>query len=491
MKSIKISYQQVNKRVSEPIDYNELIKLIPTLFPSIQEIDLNQYTIYYIENLNCRKAVKNNEEFTNILRDCQSPIRMEIVKENIAIALQESKELQCQQMIQEQKQQPQSQDQDLNEFNLLDDQSQNQPEIINKGKENEEDKKQQEIKQEEVQRDKEVENNDSKEEMNDIMLSKIDQLLTSRLADLENRFEKIFQSQSIKSNIQQQPEELSKITYNNISNTNKISSNTIKDKDIVNKLYTNEYCSYCKNPTLSKKFICVVCDQLILCELCQDQHIVHPLIRIVQSNNNKGLVSRNDIIKYLQTKKMTKKREKQGAIQYFFNQQMKLDFYLRLQTKNGLTSFAIPRNKITTIVLVLSSQALMNIDEEIYFIVINNHFMKVSHPNPLQGIKAFGHQEMEISFDPQNQILAETIEISIQVKETKIVIEPLVLEIKVVDPPEVELENANIFFKDYEEIANISAEDKIEMFNLFKSRGKSNVKKINKILSKYNIQIPS
>ena len=50
--------------------------------------------------------------------------------------------------------------------------------------------------------------------------------------------------------------------------------------------------------------------------------------------------------------------------------------------------------------------------------------------------------------------------------------------------------NADLLLKDYDEIAQISTEDKIQLYRLIVNGSEQNAKEINVILGKYNLQLP-
>ena len=304
------------------------------------------------------------------------------------------------------------------------------------------------------------------------ILTKIDALLNSKFQQLENKISTIFKSQTIKSQWNTQMS----VPLNQSQ-----------------KAYSNEICNYCHNPLNLKKYQCIICDNLILCENCEHTHYEHPLIKFDLNANYKSLKNKEEIVKYLKTSNEvveSKKPRLFSMIKNIFVKNKNDDYFLKLFKKDKICSFAVPLNAQYPFIISLTNETNVELTEEIEFIIKNSYGLTINTISNVKRIEAFQTVDILFTVEHPKECRTYKVDLTLHTNKNKIVYQPLALEIKVVEKEDLEKTNADLLLKDYDEIAQISTEDKIQLYRLIVNGSEQNAKEINVILGKYNLQLP-
>ena len=324
-----------------------------------------------------------------------------------------------------------------------------------------------------VELSKEEENkmiNDN-EKVDQKLIEKIDTLLNSKFQYLESKMMTMFESQISKVNV----------IKPNISAI-------IDDKNINSK----EYCMNCHNKIINKKYQCVVCDDITLCENCEYSHNEHPLIKFNLSSSYQSNMTRDDVIKYLKGVDDKEKRKPLlfSFLQNLFFKDKQTDFILKIYKKDHVNLFGVPINSQYHFVLTLVNETNAVLDEPVYIVIKNNDGINITSETKIDKINALEFIDLSFTIEPIKECKTFNIEIHIHTKENNIYYEPLALEIQSVEEKDLEKTNADLLLKDYDDIVKINQEDKIQIYRLIQSGCEKNAKEINQILSKYNLQVP-
>lgn len=324
-----------------------------------------------------------------------------------------------------------------------------------------------------VELSKEEENkmiNDN-EKIEQKLIEKIDTLLNSKFQYLESKMMTMFESQISKVNV----------IKPNISAI-------IDDKNINSK----EYCMNCHNKIINKKYQCVVCDDITLCENCEYSHNEHPLIKFNLSSSYQSNMTRDDVIKYLKGVDDKEKRKPLlfSFLQNLFFKDKQTDFILKIYKKDHVNLFGVPINSQYHFVLTLVNETNAVLDEPVYIVIKNNDGINITSETKIDKINALEFIDLSFTIEPIKECKTFNIEIHIHTKENNIYYEPLALEIQSVEEKDLEKTNADLLLKDYDDIVKINQEDKIQIYRLIQSGCEKNAKEINQILSKYNLQVP-
>lgn len=304
------------------------------------------------------------------------------------------------------------------------------------------------------------------------ILTKIDDLLNSRFQQLENKISTIMKSKITKSQ------------YN---------SRMSVPINISQKAYSNEICNYCHNPLNLKKYQCIICDNLIFCENCEQTHYEHPLIRFNLDAEYKSLQSKEEIIKYLkQSNEVVESKNTRlfSMVKSVFVKNKSEGYFIKLYKKDKVYSFAVPLNEKYTFVLSLTNETKVDLNEEVGFIIKNGYGLKITNESNIKNIGASQTVDVLFTIEPPKVCETYNIEITLNTLKNKLIYQPLSLEIKVVNKEDLEKANADLLLKDYDEIAQITTEDKIKLYRLIINGNEKNAKEINLILRKYNLQLP-
>ena len=303
------------------------------------------------------------------------------------------------------------------------------------------------------------------------LIEKIDTLLNSKFQLLESKMKNMLES------------EMSRVSV-----VKPNLSAVIDDKEH----NSNEYCMNCHNRIVNKKYQCVICDDITLCENCEFSHNEHPLIKFNLQSQYQSNMTRDEVIKYLKGVDDKEKRKPLlfSFLHNLFFKDKQTDFILKLYKKDHVNLFGVPLNSQYHFVLTLVNETNSDLNEPVYIIIKNNNGINISTHEKIERIEALKFIDIPFTIEPIKECRTFNIEIHIHTKENNIYYEPLALEIQSVEEKDLEKTNADLLLKDYDDIVKINQEDKIQIYRLIQNGCEKNAKEINKILGKYNLQVP-
>jgi hypothetical protein len=358
--------------------------------------------------------------------------------------------------------------------------------------------------------------------LDETLVEKIDEILSSRIKLMEENFRKMLQSQQeqLSSSNQNQNQNLqqnlstnsnkdiekSQPVYNPIPNINnnqiipneninlpprsrpenqveqiqheiKISQNPIHSNELYqssissyddNDVFMNEFCSSCKFQLISNKFICLLCEDYILCSKCEKEHTDHPLMKV--NYRSKGISSKDELSKLLVSNYKRIKKQKGGMIKNI-GKGIKGMFQSKDQHSVKLTPllptvFAMATNSKGLLTIRISNETEDDIYEEITIFAINNKRIKISSES-LKGMSIGSSRDIILQIEAPDEQSVQLFEICANSKGEKSNYSNFIkFEINIVSPEDVDEANANLIFHAHEEILNLSKDKKIVLYKL-------------------------
>ena len=384
---------------------------------------------------------------------------------------------------------------------------------------------------------------DNSKLIDEVLVSKIDQLISNRLSLLENNFKKMFEENQMQSRLYQQSlnyevpstsnHEIKEISEKKNATTDLILTNLeninilenkkvqtieidqvkpkieiksqqkplieVKDevfssiseiKDHLGKenYHFNEYCSICRFQILKNKYVCLLCDNFNLCSHCESQHLEHPLMKI--NINNRTIINKEEIERFFKNQRREKKlKENKGGILKNLGKMFKHpENVIKIYPKNP-TIFAMSKNSKQNFSLKIENSTNSKISEEIVIYPNNNKNFKVSTV-VIDRMEPKEIRHIELTMNSPDKDGSYEFEISAKFMNNKVMLSPLKLIIMVTNPEDVDEANANIMFSNYEEVMKLPKEKRIALYNIVTGEFvRKDFKDILIIMRKHNFEI--
>jgi hypothetical protein len=341
--------------------------------------------------------------------------------------------------------------------------------------------------------------NFSKLENQEYLISKIDEIVLSRMKVMEENFKRLLDYQNSKTfatdvkahgfndnlqfiknndislerkikaeneiqNIQHGLEIKSlnkdEIAYNPLTRIDKV-YRSLAEKDLENEDYhVNEFCSACKFQILKNKFICVMCENFILCSHCEEGHLQHPLLKVNVINNR--ITTKEELIQYC-VDLHNKTNKNQGFIQKNLNKIINLSpskQYIKLDTKGSSLCFDMNADSKLNYPINLENITNENLEETIILSAINNKTFKVNS-KIVENIESRSIKAIEILLSSPNEYGTYEFEITAHSKNKGCLSNNLKFIISVVPSNKYEEADENLMFAEWDELFQLPKEDKI------------------------------
>jgi hypothetical protein len=483
MQGIKFSHGNINKRVNEKIEsYERLIEVVRQLFDNINDI----IHIWYLNN--AEKQFVNSEE---AFRKFASQQKEAVLKLEVSFEKKEFDYVLESVGISESFTIYDKVDNKLREKVFEEKAVQNL--LIGESKETETF-----IETSELATNTVIVNHSEKETQvthkdKELMLNKIDEVLSSKLKLMEDKFEIMFRRL-----------ENSKIYDSKIEDINGYKPNNCKENLILVKpfqdptftsfnenddYFKDEYCSRCKYQIIANKFICMLCVNYKLCSQCERTHTDHPLLKI--NINCKSVKSEDDLINNILSKNNTK--EKKGIIKTITSMFHADAHIVNISANNVPLKFALPVGERLVYNIIVQNAGKTRINEPIVISVINNKNFAVKDNNKtIPMLDIYENKELEFFFEAPDEEGVYYLEITAYGGGKKLKVEPVKLEIHVTQKDNCEERNAELFFSDYEEASDLPTDKKVLLYRLVDEKiSERDISDIILIMKKHNFDLLS
>ena len=157
---------------------------------------------------------------------------------------------------------------------------------------------------------------------------------------------------------------------------------------------------------------------------------------------------------------------------------------------NKITNFAVAINHPVSFDISIKNENRFEINEDIYLYIKNSFGITKDNVKVGNNFKAYQEKRVKLSLQPCNKEYTYGIEIGIKGTKSLIIHEPIIIGINYVPEDKVELKNAELLMKEYNEMDNINSEDKITLYKYITTGIKANIDQINEILRKYGMVLP-
>ena len=247
----------------------------------------------------------------------------------------------------------------------------------------------------------------------------------------------------------------------------------------------SDYCSNCKYQILKNKYVCLVCNDFLLCSQCENLHLDHPLMKV--NIKNKTITTKNELENFLRKqRKGSKEVKKKNFFKNFSKIFKQNECVINLQSKSS-TIFAMGKGSKLDYTLAITSNTKLS--EEVVVYAVNNKNFNVS-PVCLNGLDSDETREFNIVLSAPIELGAFIFDICLTVKNKKIIFSPFKLEVIVVETDDVDESNANFMFFQYEEIIKLPKDKKVTLYNLIISQiVKKDFKDVLTILRKHKFDV--
>lgn len=227
-----------------------------------------------------------------------------------------------------------------------------------------------------------------------------------------------------------------------------------------NKFFDDEFCSICQYQIINYKFICILCEDFKLCNTCESSHSQHPLIKI--STDCQSYSSKEEITKYI-LEHSQKNQQKKPLIENFKKIFESSQPYVSISHSNEQTTFAMARGSLKDYTIKVKNSNDKVIDEEILIIPINNKNFNLK-TTIIKRMNANEVKEVPLTFEAPLNIGEYNFEIHVTMKNKKIMPEPIKITIFVTDEKDVDEKNFNLLFSKYDEIMKLSKEEQMKIY---------------------------
>lgn len=328
----------------------------------------------------------------------------------------------------------------------------------------------------------------------ELIVSKLDDILSLKMNEVENNLKKIAENQ-----LKEEKIENIQIDSNNIACQ-------IKDNELIKEIsnpnlayqslylqgsgtnyHFNEYCSLCKFQILKNKYICILCNDYTLCSQCESKHLFHPLLKV--NVDCKTLTSKQELVSHFQNLK--EKTKGKGLLQNIFKMVKPCNsYYASLRPSIRPTVFAMAAGEKLEYELIISNEGRCEIEEEINLVPINNKNLNVS-PRILEKLGKESKKVNIVIEAPCEKGYYE-FEIHALMKKQNLTCEPLKFELTVTQEQEVEETNAKILLGSYNEVMKLEKQQMLGIYRILSENVfERNLDDSIRILKKHNYDISS
>jgi hypothetical protein len=371
----------------------------------------------------------------------------------------------------------------------------------------------------------------------EIIVSKIEEILSSKMKEIEENFKKTMemqqqsmyssrvssQSKLVNENVKQDSNfkidsqksinfinnnDSKNINYNfncindysedfnilsennqNLHNENEINIPSQYNKNESNiditQFFQDDYCSLCKYQILKNKFICILCDDFKLCTRCEASHTQHPLIKI--NIDCQSYSSKEEIFQYI-TELSHKQEKRKPMLQHIKKMFEPSAPSVSLYPTNEPTVFAMASGSIKEYTIQLHNSFNKAIDEEIAIIPINNKNFGM-RATIIKKINVDEVKKVPLLFEAPLEVGEYQFEIHATMKNKKLNYEPLKMIVTVTHQKDVDEVNCNLLLSSYDEIMKLPKEDQMKIYLTWRDVFSKDIDDFVRIIRKHKYSI--
>jgi hypothetical protein len=300
----------------------------------------------------------------------------------------------------------------------------------------------------------------------ELMISKIDEVLSSKLKQMEDKFEIMFRrlenSKVYDSKIEPISEYKQDVHKENLVLA-KPFDHTFTSFNENSDFFKEEYCSRCKYQIIANKYICMLCIDYKLCSQCERTHTEHPLLKI--NINCKSITTKEELIGNILSKNNTK--EKKGLIKTITSMFNSDSHIVHISPNHAPLKFAMPFGDKLVYNILLQNAGKRKINEPVIVSVINNkNFIIKDNNKTIPALEIYENKELEFLFESPEEEGIYYLELTAYGGGKNLKVEPVKLEIHVIAKEQCEERNADLFFSDYEEAADLPIDKKLLLYRI-------------------------
>ena len=473
---LKVNFKGVWKRVKMVECFDDVMKLLHDVF-KYEKTNDEKVNVFEIDMNNQKNVISNNEEFVKMKErnSNNKTIKLEIVIEK-------------------------------KEENVVQQQQQQQQQ------ENKDDKKEQPKPKENEQHQQQQQQPQQPQQPSNPIYAQIEGLINKKMEEMQTSLQNmiITQSQIQQQQIlQQQNQNMSNIpaTFSILGEgdsesgafgaalTNRQDIHQLIPEDISN--INPDQCIKCKTAFISGvKYQCAICENISLCPNCISFHNEHPLIMFTLTQTS-IYNSKNDLMMHYMSASSNIAKSEQSLNQPLMKcfkrlsyNEGKSEIKMSIFKTNKITNFAVAINNPVSFDITVKNENRFEINEDIYIYIKNSFGITKDNVKVGNNFKAYQEKRIKLSLQPFDKEYTYGIEIGIQGSKSHIIHEPIIIGINYVPEDKVELKNAELLMKEYNEMDNINSEDKITLYKYITTGIKANIDNINEILRKYGMMLP-
>jgi hypothetical protein len=321
--------------------------------------------------------------------------------------------------------------------------------------------------------------------VDNLLISRIEDIISSRLKEMEESMKKLFEKTELKVSSN---ENLIILKENPIVIENELKRQDPSFVSIYNdtmEYFKDEYCSLCKYQIPQNKYICLLCKDYILCSNCEKTHSEHPLLKV--NIKTRGITSSQDLIQHI----LSKSENKDNIIIDSFKKFINKDYFITLNTEGNPTTFAVASSSKTKFKMNILNAGKIVINEPISIIAINNRNFNVTS-TIVPKLNLYENKILELTFEAPEEKGLYQFEITASISGKKCKVIGIKLDVHVVDEDKLELYNADLIFKDFPQIIDLPDDKKIVMFRLLNEKITTlDIEDVFAILKKNNFDLAS
>lgn len=249
-------------------------------------------------------------------------------------------------------------------------------------------------------------------------------------------------------------------SYNKLKVVNTVTDFELSRESSGGRIY-NEKCSICKEDLTFSKYICCICKNCILCNICEKEHY-HPVIKC---KNNK-LAAFGDIYHYLTHHQFPKSKNSKGVISSLFEKKIKL------QLSTSSLNFTVRPSKKVYIPIYIENLTSNCIDKSsiLYLISRNCENVFVQEKTINSAINKKEKSEIDLLIQAPEVCKKYKFTIEIYPFDSKLKIEANKLNFTIEVNNDIEEENLNEFFKDYPKLIYLDKDKKTKIKKIIEDK---------------------
>lgn len=249
-------------------------------------------------------------------------------------------------------------------------------------------------------------------------------------------------------------------SYNKLKVVNIITNFELSHETSKGRIY-NEKCSICKADLTFSKYICCICKNCILCNICEKEHY-HPVIKC---KNNK-LANFSDIIHYFIHHQFPKPKNSKGVISSLFEKKIKL------QLSTSSLNFTVRPSKQVYIPIYIENLTSNCIDKSsiLYLISRNCENVFIQETTINSAINKKEKSEIDLLIQTPEVCKVYKFTIEIYPFDSKLKIEANKLNFTIEVNNDTEEENLNEYFKDYPKLIYLDKDKKNKIKSIIEEK---------------------